>query len=238
MLYLIGLGLDKNDISLNGLEAVKKCKNVYLEYYTSIGCSVKDIEKIIKKKVIIAERELIENNSSKILNEAKKEDIAILVYGDPLSATTHINYLIDCKKLKIKFKVIHSSSVLTAIAETGLSLYNFGKTTSIPFENKNIITPINAIKDNLKLGLHTLILLDLDPKNNRFLKVNEALDYLLKNNIDLNAIVCSALGTIKQEIKYGSMKELKKLKFNIFPQCLIIPGKLHFIEEEALNSWR
>lgn len=37
MLYLIGLGLsDATDITVRGLETVKKCKRVYLEAYTSI----------------------------------------------------------------------------------------------------------------------------------------------------------------------------------------------------------
>lgn len=237
MLYLIGLGLTCKDINLNALESIKKCKKLYLENYTGLGCSVKELEKIINKKIVLANRNLIENNSEKILNEAKNNNVAILVYGDPLSATTHINYLIECRKLKIKFKVIHSSSILTAIGETGLSLYNFGKTTSIPFNNKNIIAPINVIKDNLRLGLHTLILLDLDPENNKFLTINKALDYLLENKINSKCVACSAIGTNKQEIKYGSIEKLKKLRFNKFPQCLIIPGSLHFREEEALNLW-
>lgn len=37
MLYLIGLGLsDETDITVKGLEIVKKCARVYLEAYTSI----------------------------------------------------------------------------------------------------------------------------------------------------------------------------------------------------------
>ena len=37
MLYVVGLGLgDEKDITVNGLEAVKKCERVYLEAYTSI----------------------------------------------------------------------------------------------------------------------------------------------------------------------------------------------------------
>jgi hypothetical protein len=37
MLYLIGLGLgDEKDITLRGLEAVKKCEKVYMEAYTSL----------------------------------------------------------------------------------------------------------------------------------------------------------------------------------------------------------
>lgn len=37
MLYFIGLGLgNEKDITINGLEAVKKSKKVFLESYTSI----------------------------------------------------------------------------------------------------------------------------------------------------------------------------------------------------------
>ncbi|KAJ1401366.1 Tetrapyrrole methylase, partial [Sesbania bispinosa] len=37
MLYIIGLGLgDEQDITLKGLEAVKKCSKVYMEAYTSL----------------------------------------------------------------------------------------------------------------------------------------------------------------------------------------------------------
>ena len=37
MLYLVGLGLaDEKDITVKGLEAVKKCERVYLEAYTSV----------------------------------------------------------------------------------------------------------------------------------------------------------------------------------------------------------
>lgn len=37
MLFIVGLGLgDEKDITLRGLEAVKKCKTVYIEAYTSL----------------------------------------------------------------------------------------------------------------------------------------------------------------------------------------------------------
>ena len=37
MFYLVGLGLgDAEDITIKGLNIVKKCKRVYLEAYTSI----------------------------------------------------------------------------------------------------------------------------------------------------------------------------------------------------------
>ena len=47
-LYLIGLGLStEKDVSLKGLELIKKCDLVYLENYTSLlQCSVKELEKL------------------------------------------------------------------------------------------------------------------------------------------------------------------------------------------------
>ncbi len=45
-LYLIGLGLaDHKDISIKGLEIVKKSKKIYLESYTSVlGVNVEELE--------------------------------------------------------------------------------------------------------------------------------------------------------------------------------------------------
>src|SRR3989344_6015115 len=183
MLYLIGLGLELGDINLKALEIIKKCKKLYLENYTSTGASLDELKKLLKKPIITANRELIENNINNILKQAKIQNISILVYGDPLIATTHINYIIEAKKAKIKVKIIHNISIINAITETGLMLYNFGKTSSIPFNNENIYAPIRVIENNLKIGLHTLVLLDLDPKNKKFLSINEALNYLIKTNI-------------------------------------------------------
>lgn len=43
MLYMIGLGLgDPADISVKGLDIIKKCEHVYLEAYTSVLCAGAD----------------------------------------------------------------------------------------------------------------------------------------------------------------------------------------------------
>ncbi|HEB47000.1 MAG TPA: diphthine synthase, partial [Candidatus Pacearchaeota archaeon] len=126
MLYLIGLGLNEKGISLDGLEAVKKCEKVYLESYTAeIPYSKEDLEKIIDKKINPADRNFVE--SLRILGEAKNTDISLLVYGSPLTATTHISLIQEAKKSGVKFEVIHAASILDAAAETGLQLYKFGK---------------------------------------------------------------------------------------------------------------
>jgi diphthamide biosynthesis methyltransferase len=48
MLYLVGLGLaDETDITVRGLEIVKKAERVYLEAYTSI--LLVDTEKLVRQ---------------------------------------------------------------------------------------------------------------------------------------------------------------------------------------------
>lgn len=242
MLYLISLGLyEKEDISIKAMETAKKCDKLYLETYTHFfNYNIVELSKFIGKEIIELERKDVENEANKLLEEAKKADIGILVGGDCLAATTHSSLILDAKKQGVKIEIIHGSSIFTAISETGLILYNFGKITSIPFDNKNIETPYEVIKKNKEL--HTLCLLDLKPKEKKFMKATEAIAYLLdiearrKEKVfleDTLCIVCAGMGSKKQIIKSGKAKDILKGKFEVFPQCLIVPGKLHFMEE----SW-
>ena len=242
MLYLIGIGLgDEKDITVRGLEAVKKCSKLYLESYTSklVNSSVEDLEKFYGKKIIRAFRTDVENNIDKILEEAKSDDVALLVIGDPLGATTHTGILLDAKDKKIKVEVIHNASILNVIGEVGLELYKFGNVTSIPFDNSNVNAPIEVFNKNYSNDMHTLFLLDLNPKEEKYMTIEEAIDYLIAKGVDsgLLAVGWGGLGG-DGDIKSGKLEELKNQKLKKFPQWLIIPSKkLHFIEEEALNAF-
>jgi len=246
MLYLISLGLyEKEDMSLKALETAKKCDKLYLEGYTHLfKDDAKSLSKFVGKDIAELGREDVENKADKLLEEAKISDVGILIGGDCLSATTHSSLLLDAKKQGVKVGIIHGSSVLTAVAETGLFLYNFGKTTSIPFDNDKVETPYDVIKQNN--GLHTLCLLDLRPKEKRFMKAVEAIAYLLrvegkrKEKVFTEStlcVVCAGLGSKGQVIKSGRAKDLLKETFDEFPQCLVVPGKLHFMEDEFLKTF-
>ena len=238
VLNIIGIGLgDEKDITLKGLELIKKSDLIYLESYTSkLNCDISKLEKLYKKRIILADRTLIENKED-IINNAKTKNVSLLIIGDVFGATTHIDIMTRAKEKNIKTTITHNASILTAVGETGLELYKFGKTTSIPFENQNIISPIKVLKDNQNLGLHTLFLLDLRPDEKKFMSIQESINYLLKNKVkDQKAIACCGLGSEKQIIKSDKLTKLKNKKFNVYPQCLIIPGKLHFMEEEFLES--
>jgi diphthine synthase len=219
--------------------SLKNDSEYCLESYTSkLSCSVSDLEKFYGKKIIAADRDMVESKAEEtILKDAADKDTAFLVIGDPMSATTHLDLMMRAKERGIKVRVIHNASVLTAVGIVGLELYKYGKITSIPFENKNVKTPVEVLSMNKKNGLHTLFLLDLRPSENKYMNVKEAADYLIKNKVgkDEVCICCGGLGSENPEIVKSKLSGVKELK--LYPQCLIIPGKLHFMEEDALKQW-
>ncbi len=249
-LYLIGLGLaDEKDISVKGREIVEQCDLVYVENYTSLlQCSANDLEQFYNRKIILADREMTEQGTGKIVHQAKDRNVAFLVVGDPFSATTHIELFKLAKEQNVDVQVIHNASILTAVGITGLQLYKFGKVTSIPFleDHPHLETPYTVLSENQKMGLHTLFLLDLKPTQNKFMTVHEALDILEKIESkknqkiihnDLIVVGCARLGSETYVIKSGKLQQIKKHDFGNPPHCLIIPGKLHFTEEEMLTLW-
>lgn len=249
-LNLIGIGLsDEKDITLKGLETIRKCDKIYLENYTSIlGCELKKLEKLYRKKIIPVGRDFVEKEAGKIIDEAAKKEVAFLVVGDVFGATTHIELYRLAKEKKVPVKVINNASILTAVGITGLELYKFGRVTSIPFygESLNLETPYKVLEENQKSGLHTLFLLDLNPAEEKFMIINEALEILEKIEKrkkkkvitkNLLAVGCARLGREDFLIKKGTLEELKGFDFGKPPHCLIIPGKLHFMEEEVLELY-
>ena len=248
IIYFIGLGLgNEKDITVNGLEAIKKCDVVYLENYTSVlNCKKEDLDKFYGKKVILARRSLVEADENEIIENAKARNVAFLVAGDPLVATTHIDLFLRANKEGTTCHIIHNSSIISAVGATGLQVYKFGKTTSIPLENENVEAPYDVLKGNLSLGLHTLFLLDLNIEEEKFMYVNDAIRYLLKVELKRNdkifsektlCVGCARVGSESQFIKAGSAKDLLKFDFGKPVHCLIVPGKLHFMEEGALNLY-
>ena len=200
VLYLIGLGLcNEKDITVRGLEYIKQSDYIYMEYYTSIlGIDSTKLEEYYEKKIILADREMIEIGFDKeILEKAKSSKVSLLVVGDPFSATTHIDLYLRCIHEGIKVEVVNNASILNSIGITGLSLYRFGETVSIPFftEKWRPYSFYDKICRNYNNDLHTLILLDIKVKEiseenlakgkkiyekPRFMTVNQALEELLE----------------------------------------------------------
>lgn len=243
MIYLIGLGLNNDDISLKAIDELNKCDTIYLETYTTefdVDKKINFLKKFTKNKNIIkSPRKNIENNPE-IITQAKTKNVGVIIYGDPLIATTHTALLQQAIQDKIKYEIIHNISVLNAITNTGLHIYKFGKIASLPKWQLNYKPDsfYHIISDNQKIDAHTLLLIDigLDFKD----ALSQILTTLKKHKSKLindKIIVCQRLGQKDEKIFYGMAVDLKKIKVKIkHPFCIIFPSKLHFTESEFLNK--
>jgi diphthine synthase len=248
-LIFIGLGLYcEKDISLKGLEEIKKSDKVFAEFYTSklVGSDIKKIEEEIGKKIQVLSREKTEKGDL-IIESAKKQKTIFLTAGDSMTATTHVDLRIRAIKEGIETKVIHSSSIVTAVSGLlGLQNYKFGRTTTLAYPEKNYFptSPYDIIEKNKKIGLHTLVLLDIQEEKNRYMTANEGLNLLLdmekklkKNLIKKDTIACvvARAGSSEPIIRADCIKELINFDFGEPLHTIVIPGDLHFMEIEALK---
>lgn len=230
MLYLISLGLsDERGMSLKALETAKKCSKLYTEFYTlKMDTDTEKLSELVGKPVEQLDRSGMEENSGKIIKEAKKQDVGVFVGGDALSATTHISLVMDARKAGIEVRIIHGASIFSAVAETGLQLYKFGRTVTLTREKPKSV--LEGIENNRKIGLHTLVLLDVDMSG------KEGCRLLLEGGIRGNAVVACKLGS-EPVIRYGALENLQNDKeLDRIPAVVCIPGELHFLEKEYLES--
>jgi len=235
--YLIGTGMNANSIGADALQILKTCDKVYLENYTvNFPYPIEELEKIYGVKIAELTRAAVEDES--ILEESKEKKVALLVYGDSLSATTHTQLMLEAKKQEIKYQVFHNASIMTTIAETGLQLYKFGKTASMPNWEEHTNKPtsfMNYIKENQSIKAHTLLLTDIG------LEIKDAISQLKESSKQTRIqapekiIACSNAGTENQKIFYDTPDNLQNQDIRM-PFCLIIPGELNHMEQEAIET--
>jgi diphthine synthase len=268
VLYIVGLGLgDEKDITVRGLELVKSCDLVFLEHYTSIlgGVSKERLEAFYGKELIIADRGLVENEADDlIVQPAKEKNVAFLVVGDPVCATTHTDLVIRAKEVGVKVELVHNASIMGAAGACGLQLYNFGHTVSIPFfrETWRPTSFYPKINYNRKGGMHTLCLLDIKVKEPdfqamikgkteflppRYMSVNTAAEQLLEaeagqgklayNGSKTLCVGLARMGQPTQKMAAGTLEELTKVDMGGPLHSLIICGDLHDLELEVLKEF-
>ena len=247
MLWFVGLGISGfKSIPSEALDILSKADIVYLEQFTSpIGKSdLVKIKNATKGEFKPAKRWLVEDGNE-ILENAKKKKVVLLSYGDPYIATTHIELRTRAIEEKIKTYSIHASSSLTAmIGECGLHFYKVGRIATIMNEMKSLTTPYYIIYKNIIEGNHTVLLLEYNQDKDFFLDPKDALNGLLetekgqrRNVISSStyAIVASRIGFKDQSVISGKVSSLKKKDFGKPPHTVIITGRLHFTESDALK---
>ncbi len=248
-LTFIGMGLyDEKGISLHGLEVAKSAHTVMLEGYTNLMPGLKPgaIDALVGKKPLLLGRKAVEDGMA-ILKLAADHDVAFLVAGDPFIATTHVDLRMRAMKRGIRVDVVHAPSIISvAPGAAGLQNYKFGKSATITFPPPVSDVPYDTLKMNRTAGLHTLFFLDLRSEEGRFMTVNEALRLMLEAELrrgesvfmpETLSIGIARAGGPEQLVKAGTASSLSEEDFGRPPHVLIVPGKLHFVEADALVAF-
>ncbi len=248
-LSFIGLGLnDDEGVSLAGLKEMESADVIFAEQYTSSLASgaLDRLKGRVGKDIQLLGREQVEEGSA-ILRECEGRNVALLVVGDPMTATTHVDLRLRAEKQGTRTRIIHGASVLTAVpGALGLQHYKFGRTTTVPFPQEGFspTSPYEVISENRSRGLHTLVLLDIDAENSRFMTANEGLHVLLDmerrvkgGTMGPATLVCvvARAGSPDCVVSAGPISDLIQRSYGPPLHSIVVPGKLHFLEEEALE---
>ncbi len=247
-LHLIGLGLhDVTDVTVKGLNRIRSCDAVYAEFYTArlTGTTHEELEAFLEVPVTVLDRMGVERGGRDLVEQAKTQEVALLTAGDPLTATTHTDLMVRARDEGVALHVVHAPSIYSAAPGLlGLQHYKFGRTTTLvrPEENWMPTSPFDAVAENHGLGLHTLVLLDIKADEDYFMTAPEGLAVLLRlaeatgspwfdNQTQVGAVaragsddVITATGTVEQLLAHDFGQPL---------HCLVVPGKLQVVEQEA-----
>ncbi len=256
-LIFIGLGLTKDHITLGAIERARECDVLFAEEYTSrnIGGGLEILASKTGKEISVLSREEVESGDV-ILKRARSQTVGFVVAGDPLAATTHIEIRNRARDMGVETEVVYGVSILSAAPGAfGLMHYKFGRTTTLPYPEGGYLptSPLEVIYENMKRGLHTLVLLDIRADEGRYMTASEGLRVLLEmekklaggpNRITPDTVVCAGArigalpGTdaMPERAVAGRLKDVISVDLGPPLHVLVVPGKLHFVEEESLRQ--
>ncbi len=248
MLFLVGLGLSEKEIPVGTIEVCKKCE-LYMDRFTSIisDNTVNYVENATGKRITELSRQEMEENANEIVRKASGKDIAILIGGDPLIATTHKILYIEAKKQGVDTQIVHANSIITtAIGESGLDFYRFGSPCTIPkwSEHYSPVSFYEKIAANLKMKEHTILLLDYDSKNKCTISIKEAMKTLkmaelhYKKGIITDETKIILLHNMAQDDNKVVLTNINKAKSLDYEgiNIIIMPAEPTDIEREAVKA--
>jgi diphthine synthase len=249
MLTFVGLGLyDERSITVAGREAIAAADRVFAELYTSrlAGATVADLEAYHDIDIEARGREGIEQHPDAILDAAEDSDVALLVGGDPMVATTHVDLRLRAAERGIETRIVHGTTAQAAASSlTGLQNYRFGPAVTLPFpdgygpEVPDSVT--ETVADNRERGLHTLVFLDInadDPDGEPdFLRASTAAAALADPLDDRLAVAVARAGSDDPLVAADRLSALAGRSFGPPLHLLVLPGDLHHMERDALATF-
>ena len=250
MLTFVGLGLwDEKDVSLRGLEAIREADVVFAEWYTAHlgGASPDALVEFYGRPVTFLDRDPLEKGDV-ILEQARSRRVALLAVGDSMTATTHVDLRVRAEKEGILTRVVHGASIATAAAGLlGLMSYKFGRATTLVFPEGSYFptSPYDVLRDNRARGLHTLTLLDLRAHERRYMTAGEGAALLLRMEEergegvfapDTEVFALARAGAPEPGVWRGTLEAMARADLGPPLHTLVVPGSLHFVEEEATRA--
>lgn len=250
-LYLVGLGVYKTPmIPQEWFKKIVRSKYIFFEGYTSpTPYDIQDVRKFFGRRDIKPiNRETLEMKIEEIVRIAIEDNVSILVYGDPLIATTHKTLIIQSREMGVDYEILHNvSSYLYAISESGLDIYKIGPVGTLIRGDVDINrSTLDKVRYNLYHGFHSPILLEYSAEENYIMHPSEAIQILREDDklwkiISDNKsyiIVLMALGFEEENKLAYRPWEIEKMKFLPmgYPSIIIITGKLHFMEREYIEK--
>ncbi|WP_336328371.1 diphthine synthase [Halovenus sp. HT40] len=242
MLSFVGLGLyDERSITVRGRDALATADTAFVEWYTSrlAGTALETLESTHDIEIEVRDRAGVEQDPEPILEAAEDGHAAFLTAGDTMISTTHVDLRLRAHDSGIETQVIHGTTAQTAASSlTGLQNYRFGKATTLPFEETHGGVPasvVETIQANRDRGLHTIVYLDIDGENDRFL-TGDAAAGQLATELDTTGVVIGQAGSDDPTVQAGPLTELADGSFGDPLHLLVIPGELHPIEKDALSE--
>tara|TARA_B100000683_G_scaffold132103_1_gene128991 strand:- start:5153 stop:6076 length:924 start_codon:yes stop_codon:yes gene_type:complete len=166
-LLLVGMGMGRLEgMTQEALDAATKADHRRYEAYTALWpeAELSRLEEVIGSVQRVMRPEVEEPDELFAL--AKQSLVALLVVGDPLQATTHVDLQLRAREIGVECRVFHGISITSVVTgAVGLSNYKFGRQTTLtyPYGDWIATSPLEVLASNWEQNLHTLALLDLDP---------------------------------------------------------------------------
>ena len=166
-LLLVGMGMGRLEgMTKEALNAATKADHRRYEAYTALWpeTELARLESVIGSVQRVMRPEVEEPDELFAL--AKQSLVALLVVGDPLQATTHVDLQLRAQEIGVECRVFHGISITSVVTgAVGLSNYKFGRQTTLtyPYGDWVATSPLEVLASNWEQNLHTLALLDLDP---------------------------------------------------------------------------
>ncbi len=260
-LFLIGLGLyNEQSPSLEALETMRSCTTLFAEFYTGLmaGLDRKRLEELAGGPIEVLKREDVESRAERIIEATAKGDVGFLVQGDPMVATTHPDLRLRAHAEGVTTRVVHGTSIYSAVGVTGLQLVRFGKAGSVPFPHPSYLptSPLEVVHQNIERDCHTLLVMDIVADEARYMTANEGMDTLLAMErllaerrggppqdgaplIDGDSlmIALARAGSPEPVVRAGPLRMLREEDLGPPPHLLVVPAKLHYMEAAYLHAF-